>query len=1544
MESSFSFDQFVSGADSLVTQTQRSLSLPSTAPGNEPGFSYQLSTNLTLSLSNDWEIVQGFNLHNVTLRSTCDINKESGESNETTLRVSIELEATATIGSYLFLVSAKVPNLQAGKDIKLLLSLSATSTVKVDELVEQLQSISKDTHSLSSFIDSQLQNNLSQPTSADLEINLIKRTTSSGFSFASLMLAAGTDLIYRTQVSSSELELTSGRFFFGLRKEDDSYDFLVQLRGQVEVDTLSIEAALEFKSGNGNGIIAELEIKVSKEPLSPQGGVTMSNLLSLGQIPSTIISIDALQVPMEFALLKRQLSQPRLDLSLYFRFRSTAIEILDIRAYADGIFHFAPPAFGGLTINNVAFVVRKDENGTVVFFGGNLRIIGMTFEVDLRFSNESIALKGYLRPDNIASLAHLGAIRPFNLDIGQGDVTNLVTYARLNPVGGDSGLTLLAALMPQSGERCQCSFDATFIPTSSLPTTGEALDMSKYRVKRVSLSGQYGFDWTLIPGRVVLRNIGARFDLNDPKDPLLKRVYGFIYGSWSLSSSTLWVYVLGSSTATSTDFWAGLTIKSGPSGAGSLLNILKDPAFLGPQFQFPNWDLKDEVTATPDASPLLKGLEIDGTLLAHFKKPEELDPPVNQTFKMVELEAKVKVTSQFNLFENRTVVDGNLIFRVADPLSSARKYETTLHGSIVVDGVFYLVIKANLSAPRISKLSTEEEFLQKNLIPEERNTQPASPADEIDVSATAVIGATNSPPNVLTILNSSLTSGDIATSIPDIQIPADYPMQKGSLLTSTSFSMTLKVAKKTTDNSRYIRRLVLLVTTASNQPWAILGASVVLERATLCLRIDEPSINQNKQTQLYLDGTIRIGKNLAATGQVSYVDDTTKARAAIKMAIKEAVTAIEPQPLEMSSLVTHDVQSAAVLLFASLDVKNGAVENYRLAAASVGRVELLKNAISLKDVKFEMKGDIPGGKRIIVFDGSIVFGTDSNALVFGAAVTWATGYPLLIEGKINATLESIVQRVLFTSLDTIASNHPPLNNGIGFDGWDKDVVPKPSSSWSAVAGLVFEETPPLGRILKSISVTYVTKAFWVIISNYLWMNALRLNATVTLPEKTLSLGCTAKINMKKRPDLTNQEPWIVGIVMAISNTSFDFTVKIPAGMDTTDIVYAITSSSIEIPRIFALPVFRGINLRVEWEPAKQIIIDGNFMRSGETWEIPKLFGNSIVKMKKPSIRGTITLGSPITAKASLHGLMKLFGTIDAEVEFVLPKGPLRVNGHDITEIIEIVTYLWELLRTPAVRGGPPPTTAPQAALAIGEFISSVAAVNTALAVVDIAGVVIASGLLGGALWLAMKAKIITRIVQLEGSIADKKSAESKIRDGLATNEDPSVPKFQPILDLPDLPILINGDFETGNLDGWGVTLESPACSYQLLSPGFTGSYRFLARVPSGETRTPPSPYCGIKLSQRLATSAIPRQYNFTIRYKFLSYKNDCYVNVFVNGRQIMGCRSNNKDLVNQIQTARAQFTASAPNALLEIYCSVCAYQSMNFELDSITVSTVLITQ
>ncbi|KAF3309345.1 hypothetical protein TWF173_011191 [Orbilia oligospora] len=734
--------------------------------------------------------------------------------------------------------------------------------------------------------------------------------------------------------------------------------------------------------------------------------------------------------------------------------------------------------------------------------------------------------------------------------------------------------------------------------------------------------------------------------------------------------------------------------------------------------------------------------------------------------------------------------------------------------------------------------------------------------------------------------------------------------------------MTLKVAKKTTDNSRYIKRLVLLVTTASNQPWAILGASVVLERATLCLRIDEPSINQNRRTQLYLDGIIRIGQNLAATGQVSYVDDTTKARAAIKMAIKEAVTAIEPQPLEMSSLVTHDVQSAAVLLFASLDVKNGAVENYRLAAASVGKVELLKNAIFLKDVNFEMKGDIPGGKRSIVFDGSIVFGTDSNALVFGAAVTWATGYPLLIEGKINATLESIVKRVLFTSLDTIASNHPPLNDGIGFAGWDKDAVPKPSSSWSAVAGLVFEETPPLGRILKSISVTYVTKAFWVIISDYLWMNALRLNATVTLPEKTLSLGHC----------------------QAISNTSFDFTVNIPAGMDTTDIVYAITSSSIEIPRIFALPVFRGINLRVEWEPAKQIIIDGNFMRSGETWEIPKLFGNSIVKMKKPSIRGTITLGSPITAKASLHGLMKLFGTIDAEVEFVLPKGPLRVNGHDITEIIEIVTYLWELLRTPAVRGGPPPTTAPQAALAIGEFISSVAAVNTALGVVDIAGVVIASGLLGGALWLAMKAKIITRIVQLEGSIADKKSAESKIRDGLATNEDPSVPKFQPILDLPDIPILINGDFETGNLGGWEVTLESSACSYQLLSPGFTGSYRFLARVPSGEISTPPSPYCGIKLRQRLATFPVASQYNFTIKYKFLSYKNDCYVNVFVNGRQILGCRSNNRDLVNQIQTARAQFTASAPNALLEIYCTVCAYQSMNFELDSIEVSTVLITQ
>ncbi|KAF3243235.1 hypothetical protein TWF192_008408 [Orbilia oligospora] len=1206
------------------------------------------------------------------------------------------------------------------------------------------------------------------------------------------MLAAGTDLIYRTQLSSSELELTSGRFFFGLRKEDDSYDFLVQLRGQVKVDTLSIEAALEFKSGNGNVIITELEIKVSKEPLSPQGGVTMSNLLSLGQIPSTTTSVDALRVPMEFALLKRQLSQPRLDLSLYFRFRSTAIEIIDIRAYADGIFHFAPPAFGGLTINNVAFVVRKDENGTVAFFGGNLRIIGMMFEVDLRFSNESIALKGYLRPDNIASLAHLGAIRPFNPDIGQGDVTNLVTYARLNPVGGDSGLTLLAALMPQSGEMCQCSFDATFIPTSSLPTTGEALDMSKYRVKRVSLSGQYGFDWTLIPERVVLRNIGARFDLNDPKDPLLKRVYGFIYGSWSLSSSTLWVYVLGSSTATSTDFWAGLTIKSGPSGTGSLLNILKDPAFLGPQFQFPNWYLKDEVTATPDTSSLLKGLEIDGTLLAHFKKPEELDPPVNQKFKMVELEAKIKVISQFNLFENRTVVDGNLIFRMADPLSSARKYETTLHGSIVVDGVFYLVIKANLSAPRISKLSTEEEFFQKNLILEERNTQPASPADEIDVSATAVIGATNSPPNVLTILNSSLAGGDISTSIPDIQIPA-------------------------------------------------------------------------------------------ATGQVSYVDDTTKARAAIKMAIKEAVTAIEPQSLEMSSLVTHDVQSAEVLLFASLDVKNGAVENYRLAAASVGKVELLKNAISLKDVKFEMKGDIPGGKRSIVFDGSIVFGTDSNALVFGAAVTWATGDPLLIKGKINATLESLVKRVLFTSLDTIASNHPPLDDGIGFDGWDKDVVPKPSSSWSTAASLVFEETPPLGRVLKSISVTYVTKASWVIISNYLWMNALQLNAKVTLPEKILSLGCTAKINMKKRPDLTNQESWI-------------------------------------------------------------IIIDGNFMRSGETWEIPKLFGKSIVKMKKPSIRGTIILGSPITAEASLHGLVKLFGTIDAEVEFVLPKGPLRVNGHDITEIIEIVTYLWERLRTPTVGGGPPPATAPQAALAIGEFISSVAAVNTALAVVDIAGVVIASGLLGGALWLAMKAKIITRIVQLEGSIADKKSAESKIRDGLATNEDPSVPKFQPILDLPDLPILINGDFETGNLDGWDVLPESPACSYQLLSPGFTGSYRFLARVPSGETNTPPSPYCGLRLRQRLATSAIARQYNFTIRYKFLSYKNDCYVNVFVNGRQIIGCRSNNKDLVNQIQTARARFTASAPNALLEIYCTVCAYQSMNFELDSITVSPVLITQ
>ncbi|KAK6529344.1 hypothetical protein TWF281_008520 [Arthrobotrys megalospora] len=1545
------FDEVLLGVNALVERVGRSLVLPS--EGGTKKLQYEFSGTAKLSLESDWKLMEGLVLKQITLKTDCNVSDKS------TVEISVELEAKALIGEAQFTVKAKVPSLRAGREVQLSLFLGADYPINVDQVVKDLQSITKDNRLPSSIIDSQMQTALNSPVSGTLQILCSKPASqdSGFFTFRSLLLTVTSNLVYETKLSSFSLRLSQGRFYFGLRKIGTSYDVLAQLRGQVYVNSTSIDAGLDFTLEQGKGIVTEIEIGVSKIPLSTSNGISMADLLTVGGVFSPTSEqqlnnkkiVNDIQVPQQLSLFKTQLSKSQLDLTLYAKLNTSTLEVLDIRASGGDLLTLSAPILGGLKIRDLAFAVRKDEKGVSSYFIGSVQIdaqaLSMIFDVEMVFDSGKVQLKGILRPECVYSLPHLAAIDVFNPQAGK--VTNIVPYAKENPVGGDSGLTLLAAAMPQSGMESVCSFDVSFKPSSGGQASPGILDLSGFVADRVQFVAQYGLKWTIIPDKLVLNDLGARFDITDVKDDKLKQTAGFIYGHWKLTKYDLWVYILGSKTAAATNFRAGLTVKSGSGQSENLLGILQDSGFIGSGFRFPDWYLSTEVKAKPNEQQLIRGLVTSSALVAQFTKPAG-----GSAFKMQQLEANVNLTADFNIFESQAVVNGRLLFRAIDPLSSSRSFETFLQGSVNIDAKFYLTVTANLSIPRAIPPPTVEESLLISNIPANEIVLPlTTDPNDIDITANAFMLSSNAPSSVSTLFDSSLIGGNRSSALANLKVPVDYPVQTSTLSASTTFSLTLKVAKKPgqADNSRYIKSLIVRITTESSKSWPILGTTVSLEKATLCLYLDAPQINQSRQPQLFLDGVLRIGQSLAAVCQVSYVDSITRVRTALTISPKDIIGAIDPQPTKVSSLAKEDIQSA-VLLYASFEIQNSAVLTYKLAASSIGKVQVFGNVVTLKDARLAMTADVVNGKRSVGLFGYISFGSGPDALDFGASVTWTTGAPLVIEGSFNVTLESLVKRIMGTGLDSIDKSRPPLNDGMGFGGWDKDIVP--SSSWAAAAGLIFEETLPSGRTLKKITVTYTNNniTLWVLITNYLWLSAMSLNAALEVPENRLTLGAKSNINMKKRSDIANQQPWIVEINIAITSTTFTFSVAIPETMDTTDIVFALTAGIIEVPRAFAIPIFRNISTTLDWSANKRIIIEGLFLKNGTSWQIPKLFGRSILEMKRPALRGTINISGVTTAAASLHGFMKLFNAIDAEVEFVLPKGPLKIGGYNITDIINVVTYLWQLLRRPPSPGAPAPATAAEAAEAIGAFVSSVAAVNTALGMLDIAGVTIASGLLGGALWLAMKAAIITRIVELETNSADKAAAESKARDGLNTNEDTSVSKSDPKLDLPGLPpqnraILLNGDFESGNTNGWEIVVESASSSYQLVSPGFTGSYRLLNRVASGSTRKPASPYSGILLRQTLATSSTPAtKYNFEIRFKFLAWANDCYLNCFINGQYILSPRSNNAALAGQVQTGRAVFTSAGPSTLLEIWSLCCAGQSMNFEIDSISVSPVLITQ
>lgn len=150
------FKELMAGMESLKQSVTSQLNIPSSQDteaskqvsdqgGNEvtkPKPSgvqvrYAVRAEFEVAIETQWKVCDGFTLDGIVLRMGAQMTEA-----EDSAALQVQLEAFATIGNYLFIVSAEIPNIQNGHNLDILFRLTMRFPAAPEEVCKALQSVS----------------------------------------------------------------------------------------------------------------------------------------------------------------------------------------------------------------------------------------------------------------------------------------------------------------------------------------------------------------------------------------------------------------------------------------------------------------------------------------------------------------------------------------------------------------------------------------------------------------------------------------------------------------------------------------------------------------------------------------------------------------------------------------------------------------------------------------------------------------------------------------------------------------------------------------------------------------------------------------------------------------------------------------------------------------------------------------------------------------------------------------------------------------------------------------------------------------------------------------------------------------------------------------------------------------------------------------------------------------------------------------------------------------------------------------------------------
>ncbi|KAI0867841.1 hypothetical protein GGS24DRAFT_514549 [Hypoxylon argillaceum] len=1415
------FDSVKNACRDLMTSAESRLGIANTETGqSKVQFQYELAFQLYAQLQTEWTVRDNFKLDGITLKLEAQLKSDFDPA------FRIILTANGEIGHLKFYVSAELSHLQNDTPLEIEFLLQLKSQTKPDDLWKSVQSISGGDSGTtpSGMVDGNIRDTMNAPLyEANIAIGFVKPVNKE-FVFSYCTFQFGGRINYEPKIDYPKLRITNGVLSLALVRQEGQdgkpqYQAFAELAGRLVIERTLLKVVAQFSRVNQE-ITVSLDIRNTPS-------ATASAVESPFRRLETFSSLLTLPQSSSLAVLQYDLSTPNVEFALFVEFSGQGIKELAMQVYARPLCSIQAEFLKDCIITDL--VVDLDLNPhlqtRLCTLSGTLEIRQWQFSAALRYheakDSSTIQLFASLERSGSGSFSIIALSQEdlfgSNAKVGSTEKNEegyLETFTKDHSVPAESGLSLDLAkyynpsadisfeMMLSKSDSSAASNtsdksltkqghnnpekDVTADPThdqSSSEQPGYRLRMAKFRA-------HFGVSWDIIPGHIALEKMGLAFDLYNPTLSE-KQVSGYIYGEWKIENFILWTYVIAEKGADRMSATIGLNIKRKLQDKtdNTLASVLADQKLTG-GLGMPALDLHPDIKTSPQTQKLSSGFQLDGHLRIKLLKQGTTEPTQKPKWNLDEIMACIDLEAPLTLFGNNVLVNAYIDLRIKNPLEKSREYKCCLVGSLQ-SGNLQISIASLIKIKSDSSPMKEESSRRSNDIKAAGADiggygAPKPQEDKEDIHFRAMIqySAEETRKTEVNDILKELSPNHMIQDDDQKNIPPDVGISSKTFASSLNFSFDLHVGKKQGESNRSIKSMALTV--AINGSWVIIDKALVVKDSGMKLMLLEAQGQQQKRRVFMMYGIVSLF-DATSTSQVAifYENGILSLAAVVEISLTKLLggfTGSNVNDLAGTSttrtappLLTEQDRVCPSGIVASVvcTVRNKKFDTFNIKVRSIGVIKLT-DSFTIDQGYISYSKAAGAEEKTLEISGTLNWGQSPNQKSLSIQTTFAEK-TIKIQFMLNKAPGKMLDEIMGSEAPGQASR-PELPDVTGFSGWNSDYRPS-SDKTQAVGRLEFEQNEgSTGRQFKRVAFVLKTASNWnwALIEDWIWFTGLEFSLVYNVPDKKLALQLAMQLNYMRRTskgdDASQKEqPIPDSVQIMLTATKEELLLEFPSskikGCNSTDLVYCMTAGSLNIPHWLGIPMFPYVTAKLLWKK-KKATIEGHLAERGESWEFSKKWG-SIARMENPMLDAEVGFGkSKDKPKASVKGTAVLISAIHVDIEYVLPKGPLLVEGYDIEKIVKMVKRLWNLAKKLWNAG----KTLFQIAEAIGSFIASVALAAEGL----IDGLLVVGGVLAGLVWEYLVEKLINAFKSLFSSHKDKKDAEDGLRQGTSKHEDPAL--------------------------------------------------------------------------------------------------------------------------------------------------------------------------